>query len=227
MLETTRVNRQVNEIIVMHTIVQETEQSHDIEEEVTLDDWQSLAGDLLAQNEALTQEVHRLAGLCEQDALLKILNRRGLERALGTEIARVERYAISSSFIFIDIDHFKEINDGYGHVEGDKMLQRLAQHIAGQLRGCDHFARLGGDEFGIILTNTTVEQAIEKAKKLSSSLGEEAKNWGNGAHQLSFSAGVSKICVRGRPSEIIMLADQQMYLQKEKRHKKQSFLMNK
>ncbi|MCF6197857.1 MAG: GGDEF domain-containing protein [Hyphomicrobiaceae bacterium] len=205
----------------MRTIEQETEQSPDIEEEVSLDDWQSLADDLLAQNEALTQEVHRLAGLCEQDALLQILNRRGLERALSTEIARVERYAISSSFIFIDIDYFKEINDGYGHVEGDRMLQRLTRHIAGQLRSCDHFARLGGDEFGIILPNTTVEQAIEKAEKLSASLGEDAKNWGNSAHHLSFSAGVSKICVRGRLDEIIRLADQQMYLQKEKRHKKQ------
>jgi len=205
----------------MRTSKEEAKQNHETVEDVTLDDWQTLADDLLAQNEALTQEVQRLAGLCEQDALLHILNRRGLERALCTEIVRVERSSGRSSFIFIDIDYFKEINDGYGHDEGDRILQRLVQHIAYELRACDHFARLGGDEFGIILTDTTGEQAMEKARKLSVSLGERAKKWGNGAHHLSFSAGVSEILAGARPEEIIRLADQKMYLQKEKKHKKQ------
>ncbi len=205
----------------MRTIDDEAKQNRSIAEDVTLGDWQSLADDLLAQNEALTHEVRRLAGLCEQDALLKILNRRGLERALCTEIVRVERYAGRSSFIFIDIDYFKEINDLYGHLEGDHILQRLAQHIAEELRGCDHFGRLGGDEFGIILPDMTGEQALEKARSLADSLEKSAPKWGNGAHHLSFSAGVSEILAGVRPEEIIKLADQQMYLQKEKRHKKQ------
>ncbi len=178
--------------------------------------WQSLAGELLAQNELLVREVQRLAGLCERDALLGILNRRGLQRALQAEIENVAHTGVASSFIFIDLDHFKEINDRFGHEKGDQVLQKLAQHIAAGLRECDHFARIGGDEFGIILSQTTQVQALEKARELSLALIKSAQNWGFGAQILSFSAGASEIRAGACPDEIIRRADRQMYLQKKK-----------
>ena len=194
-----------------------TNQILDDGDQASLREWRLLAGNLLAQNEALALEVQRLAGLCERDALLDILNRRGLARVLRAEIAKVRRTHSCSCFVFIDINEFKEINDHYGHLEGDLMLKRLVRHITGSLRACDHFARIGGDEFGIILPCTTVTNAIDKASRLSFSLEQAAKSWGNGACRLSFSAGVSEIFATSHPDEIIRQADRQMYVQKGKK----------
>jgi len=177
-------------------------------------DLQTLIADLSAQNNELLQEVQRLEVLCDHDAALHILNRRGLSHALEGAIALADRHAVVSSFIYLDLDGFKPINDQFGHGQGDHILKELADHIKSRLRKTDHFARLGGDEFAIILAHATPDQALGKIQDLSRSVAKDSQNWGPGAESLTFSAGVSEIVAGQSASEIIRIADENMYLNK-------------
>lgn len=94
----------------------------------------------------------------EKDALTGLLNRRGWDRALGAEEARYRRFGEPGSVIVIDLDRLKEINDAWGHEEGDRYIARAAEALKECLRGYDYIARLGGDEFGIVAASTTPEQ---------------------------------------------------------------------
>lgn len=100
------------------------------------------------------------------DALTKIYNRRHLEERLTVEIERAERYGDPLSCIMFDIDHFKAINDRFGHDSGDKVLIALADMAKHICRTSDLVARYGGEEFTVVLPDTAVESAFHVAEKL-------------------------------------------------------------
>ena len=85
------------------------------------------------------------------DELTRVFNRRYFEKYLEDEIARSKRFKRSCGLLYLDADHFKKINDRFGHPAGDEVLKALAQFLRNDLRTIDVVARLGGDEFGIIL----------------------------------------------------------------------------
>jgi diguanylate cyclase (GGDEF)-like protein len=188
--------------------------------EADLDVLHSRVAQLNAQNDALVREVQRLEVLCDHDAALDVLNRRGLAYALQGEISLVRRYRVVSCFIYFDLDYFKQINDCFGHGQGDHILEKLVDHISSRLRQSDHFARLGGDEFAIILSHTSREQGLRKMARVAKSIARVSKAWGPGAENLTFSAGVSEITADLPPEDIIARADELMYLSKAKRPKK-------
>lgn len=185
---------------------------------------QSRVAELNARNEMLLRKVEHLEVLCDHDAALHILNRRGLAYALRGEISRAQRYGVVSCFIYFDLDDFKQINDCYGHRQGDHVLEELADHIKNRLRTSDHFARLGGDEFAIILSHTSLEQGLYKIERLSRSVSRACKKWGPGAQNLTFSVGVSDIGAGLDPDDIIAQADERMYLSKEKNKKREQVM---
>ncbi len=100
------------------------------------------------------------------DALTGINNRRFFDQRLQEEIERARRTEESLSCLFIDIDHFKQVNDNYGHQTGDRVLQQIAARIHGQMRRSDVLARYGGEEFAMLLTSTTAEEAVEIAERI-------------------------------------------------------------
>ena len=100
------------------------------------------------------------------DPLTGIYNRRYLERRLTDEIARANRYGMPLSVLLIDIDHFKRVNDIYGHQVGDLVLEGMAQLIATTLRTTDIVARYGGEEIMVIAPSTPVKTATELAERL-------------------------------------------------------------
>ena len=100
------------------------------------------------------------------DPLTGIYNRRVLEERLDDELTRLKRYDTSFSVIFFDIDNFKRINDDFGHEAGDRALKGLTQKVHENLRKTDVFARFGGDEFMIVLTATTLKNAVHVAEKI-------------------------------------------------------------
>jgi diguanylate cyclase (GGDEF)-like protein len=93
-------------------------------------------------------------------------NRRYLHTRLKEELARAQRHSTPVACLMIDVDHFKQINDAYGHLAGDHVLRELAQRIDGQIRGSDTAARFGGDEFAILLPETTAEEAARLAERI-------------------------------------------------------------
>jgi diguanylate cyclase (GGDEF)-like protein len=100
------------------------------------------------------------------DPLTKVYNRRYLDRRLEEEIARSKRYSLDLSVFLLDIDHFKRINDTYGHQVGDLTLSTLGSLIKADLRDQDMVCRYGGEEFLIICTNTSIKGAALVADRL-------------------------------------------------------------
>jgi two-component system cell cycle response regulator len=125
----------------------------------------------------LCTEVQRLQGECERlrelshtDPLTGIFNRRYLMAALDQERERTRRTALPTSLIMVDLDHFKRVNDTYGHQAGDEAL-RWASHVWRQnLRRIDILCRYGGEEFAIILPGTRLTAAVRAAKRLQVAL---------------------------------------------------------
>lgn len=113
---------------------------------------------------SIAQERLKYAGLT--DALTGVNNRRYFDQRLVEETARSLRSRQRLSCIFIDIDHFKHVNDTYGHPIGDKVLQGVAQRIREQIRSADVVARFGGEEFALLLVQTGQELAADVAERI-------------------------------------------------------------
>ncbi len=99
-------------------------------------------------------EKGKLENLCRQDRLTKLGNKRSLEERLAQEIARAQRFGEALSVCFIDFDHFKILNDTYGHDAGDEVLRQIGSLFKNKLRGSDWAARFGGEEFVVVLPKT-------------------------------------------------------------------------
>ena len=112
---------------------------------------------------AYHEEIYRLT---TDDGLTQIKNRRYLMEALEAELRRAQRYARDVSLIMFDIDHFKRINDTYGHLAGDYVLKHLATVIKQRIRREDLFARFGGEEFSILLPEIAHANAMIFAEKI-------------------------------------------------------------
>ena len=100
------------------------------------------------------------------DNLTGVNNRRYFDQRLMEETARVKRYGYPMSSLFVDVDHFKNINDNYGHQTGDQVLRYIARIIRDQVRAIDIVARYGGEEFTVILPQSTQSKALEIAERI-------------------------------------------------------------
>jgi diguanylate cyclase (GGDEF)-like protein len=122
--------------------------------------------DILAtalQNSIYVDKVRQLAS---RDGLTGMLNRRAFEERIVEEITRADRYGGNLAVLMIDIDHFKAVNDEFGHLLGDEVLKHAATIFSHQLRKVDLVCRFGGEEFAIILPSTNLESASAVAEKL-------------------------------------------------------------
>lgn len=115
----------------------------------------------------LEQRNSELEALSTADALTGIPNRRAFDTALGNEWRRITRSGGTLSLLLIDIDHFKDFNDGHGHLAGDECLRLVATLLAGAVRRAGDFvARIGGEEFGVVLPDTPADAAERLANDL-------------------------------------------------------------
>lgn len=104
--------------------------------------------------------------LAKTDSLTGLLNRRSLFEVAAAEFSRAQRYERALSVLMLDIDHFKSINDTYGHQVGDLVIQEVSAVLKEILRDTDSVGRYGGEEFAVILPETTLEQASEVAERI-------------------------------------------------------------
>jgi diguanylate cyclase (GGDEF)-like protein len=111
-----------------------------------------------------------LRTLAMKDGLTNLLNYRAFRETLDVEVHRSARYGTPLSLILGDVDHFKAVNDGYGHPGGDAVLRSMAQALRGELRDSDAVARYGGEEFAVILPETSLENAGVVAERLRRSI---------------------------------------------------------
>jgi diguanylate cyclase (GGDEF)-like protein len=118
----------------------------------------------------LKRQREELAHLSQHDGLTGLFNRRHWEALVKTEFARFRRTGQVSTLVLIDLDHFKAINDAYGHATGDTVLRNFAERLRAALRSIDMPGRYGGEEFGILLPNTAPKEAGELMRRLQANI---------------------------------------------------------
>jgi two-component system cell cycle response regulator len=116
--------------------------------------------------ETAKEENARLEALAHTDPLTQALNRRALTQRLASELDRARRYEGVIALLMIDLDHFKRINDTYGHLVGDDVLREFAIILTSAVRSVDMVARYGGEEFVVVLPETGAEGAIAFAERI-------------------------------------------------------------
>ena len=166
----------------------------------------------LAEIQALQAQLREQA---IRDALTGLFNRRYLEETLERELLRARRAAAAISLVMLDIDHFKKLNDTYGHKAGDVMLQKLGEMLRAHTRGGDVACRYGGEEFVVVLPGASLEVAHQRAEQWR--LTFEAVRVPYGKHELrsTLSLGVAVFPQHGSTSdEVLRMADTALYMAK-------------
>lgn len=160
--------------------------------------------------------LRRLYESSTRDALTGAYNRSHFDERLRAELAFATRHRTEMSLVLLDLDHFKKVNDTYGHQAGDAVLRELATLSQRSLRAEDVFARLGGEEFGVILRGIHLEGALKLAERLRVALESSPISVGDRQIRVTLSAGcVSTRCVTSStPEEMVKIADRRLYAAK-------------
>ncbi|GAA5787081.1 hypothetical protein GCM10007860_22330 [Chitiniphilus shinanonensis] len=169
---------------------------------------------LKKQHASQRRELRRAERMASQDSLTGVLNRRGLERLGSTVFGRCREEATPLAALVLDIDHFKQVNDEFGHLVGDKVLRQVAALLKSGCRQDDVVGRFGGEEFLVLLPGRTVRDAADVAERLRRLVAEW--DWLHLADDLAvtLSVGVAERQYELTLTELIESADQRLYVAK-------------
>jgi len=157
------------------------------------------------------QECH-LRERSRRDHLTKLYNLRHFREQLNIQIAQTQRDGMPLSLIFFDLDHFKKVNDKYGHASGDMVLVNVCETVSKLLRRNELFARVGGEEFAIIIPHDTLENAGQVAERIRRAVHEHSISVGGSTHvNVTLSLGVTEYNNDETANEFVERADTAMY----------------
>jgi diguanylate cyclase len=162
----------------------------------------------------LQEELANASQLVRHDPLTGVLNRKGMDDALDTEVARARRHDSQLCLAILDIDNFKKLNDSLGHAAGDAALIHLAKVVQEAIRPEDTLARYGGEEFVVILPGTPLENAVNAMVRVQRELTRRFFLHNNDKILITFSCGVAELQASETAMEAIQRADSAMYLAK-------------
>lgn len=182
-----------------------------LEKERALEQLQQIYGEIAKHQQDLKAFNSNLIKITNTDKLTNIFNRKFFEEQLAIEASRFDYEKIIFSFLILDIDHFKSINDTYGHIVGDQVLQQLAKLLTDSVREKDVVARYGGEEFVVILPNTEKEQAINLATRIKEAV--QQTTW-NIVGTMTISVGVSTYTKHDTEQSVVAKADEALYVSK-------------
>lgn len=167
----------------------------------------------------LNQELEKSQKEAQTDTLTSLINRRGLEKRFELERIRAKQNDTAFSIIMIDIDHFKQVNDKFGHLVGDSLIRGLAALLKSHLRRNDIASRYGGEEFLILLPETDISGASSVGQKIKKSLNQKEwklKETGETMGKISVSMGIAQYRLNEPEKNLIKRADDALYLAKER-----------
>lgn len=144
----------------------------------------------ISEERRLEEELRVLAST---DHLTGALNRRAFQLAFKSEIARCRRYGVPLSLIMLDLDHFKRVNDTYGHQAGDAVLREASNLIRSSLRDSDIFCRFGGEEFALLLPHTGMDEGTVLAERLRYAIAEKPVDVGSAMVPITTSVGIADL----------------------------------
>ncbi|RKH61598.1 GGDEF domain-containing protein [Corallococcus aberystwythensis] len=158
---------------------------------------------------AYHDEIYRLTTM---DGLTQIYNRRYFDEQLDREISRSRRYERVLSLVMFDLDHFKEVNDTYGHLAGDSVLKQLASTVRTRIRREDVFARYGGEEFALLLPEINLGGARQLAEKVRKLVERQRFEFDKQVIPVTLSVGVATLEPTHRePADLVRTADERLF----------------
>lgn len=169
--------------------------------------------DLVETVRARARRARQLRSLMVRDSLTGALNHAMIKELLATELARSQRSGLPVSFIMVDIDHFKQINDRYGHPVGDQVIKSLARLLQQQLRRTDYIGRYGGEEFAVIMPRTSADDAYERMEVLRQGFAALMHHHEGKGFSATFSCGIAD-SFGGAAEALSQAADQALYAAK-------------
>lgn len=150
-----------------------------------------------------------------RDPLTGLYNRRYLAETLPREIARAQREMTPLSLVIIDLDHFKDVNDTYGHAAGDMVLQNIATCLVGSIRQNDFVCRYGGEEFIIVMSGISMDKAYARMEACRKEIQNMMTTYNNHTISITISAGISMFNSHGKlEDELLKAADDALYKSK-------------
>jgi diguanylate cyclase len=164
------------------------------------------------QEQAVEIEAHMSRSLT--DALTGLPNRREFNERLEERMGAWNRRRDVFSLLLLDVDHFKKLNDRYGHLAGDEVLATIGRALRGAIRREDSVARFGGEEFAILLTSTTLDNAICAAQKVREAVARVSISRGNQQIAVTVSGGLATVESNERVESLIQRADSALYAAK-------------
>jgi diguanylate cyclase (GGDEF)-like protein len=171
---------------------------------------------IVRHRKSIKEQQVQFEHLAREDTLTGLSNRRHFDERLQEEWQRALRYGHSLSLLMCDIDHFKQVNDGYGHVCGDAVLKDVGQTLLNGSRTSDAVARYGGEEFVVLLCEASLKQAIAAAERLRAAVKALSFTHPSGSFHISMSVGVAS-SDNGKPEDPMQLlaeADEALYAAK-------------
>jgi len=161
----------------------------------------------------LNSKILELERMVVTDSLTGLFNHKYIIERLGSEVAESRRYDKDVSVIMFDLDHFKRVNDIYGHMVGDEVLEKISRVIQEQTRETDIAGRYGGEEFMVILPSVGLEGGIAFAEKIRKEM--EAIKWEHDGLVTTISSGVAQYELGQSIPELIVRADGMLYKAKD------------
>lgn len=161
--------------------------------------------------------IEKIEGLALQDYLTTIGNRQLFDIDLKSELSRMQRYGRVASILMFDLDDFKYVNDTYGHLVGDRVLQSIASYIKNNLRASDGVYRYGGDEFIVLLPETNNDRASEVGKKILDGINNIKYRYRDKLFNVTTSCGVTTIKKNDNAETVLERLDRALYEVKHSR----------
>jgi len=172
-------------------------------------------GEMERESDKLQQQVNEARSEAFRDALTGLHNRIAYDNRMEEEIARWKRYGNDLSLILLDVDHFKRVNDNYGHKAGDRVLEVIGTLVRQIIRESDYAARYGGEEFVILLPETDLEGAYALAEKLRLAIENKHFQYTNQRVSITASCGLAQFHEPDSADSLFERADKALYQAKE------------
>ena len=166
---------------------------------------------LVAAVRVRAERARALGALVVVDSLTGLLRHGALKEQLGTELVRARRSGSPVSFAMLDVDHFKQVNDSYGHPAGDRVLKSLARTLQQRVRKTDSVGRYGGEEFAVVLPEAKAEDALRLLDEVRQIFAQTEQQHGQTTFRVSLSGGVVEASGDDSVESVIAEADQALY----------------
>jgi diguanylate cyclase (GGDEF)-like protein len=148
------------------------------------------------------------------DPLTSCYNRRTLDELLSKEVSKAQRYTNNLSILMLDVDHFKAVNDCYGHLAGDHILKEISDLLKNEIRNSDYIVRYGGEEFIIVLPEIPIANAVALSERIKDKIEMTTFRFEDSRIKLTISIGISSFSTNKTSYELIREADEMLYISK-------------